>query len=550
MVSPKSATRMSLYRLIGLDDSTDAVKEKYASQFLPVPVPVADRACIMLCGDLGERPARWAATLSNLTGAAVDQTSKTAAAVLLIPGTSSDGEEDNSESVVWAVTFGMGHILLDQRYVDSGFGQRVAIRSADPETLNSITKVTVDDRARTERATIPTGASLRRFGFEEIGEFATRLVAAGTIKGVGEEDSAVTIRGADALNLPLSLEPKALLTELDAIAELLTKPPVNNDLALMEQFALIKSSDKDLVAELDARLVEQIVSDSPSALGLSWPHESTDEYDNADHFRVTGTRAKKRDGLPTLEDIVEPIRAADEENRVAKLTSTKVLLLRDDDNEASPMIPLKKWFAFETTVDNKRYFLNGGRWYRMEQSYIETVRRRTREIFSRPTDFLSGEIPSWPADMGAENEYNAVLAEALGGLCLDQKLISVEGQRSRIEACDVLLPDGVFIHVKRADSSAPTSHLFAQALVSADLLTYDTQAQAELAQKIRDQGADPGDYGLAPKKVVIVMAKDNAVLAPDDLYTFAQVNLGRQDRLLASHDVGVFVIAIERKTNG
>jgi hypothetical protein len=56
--------------------------------------------------------------------------------------------------------------------------------------------------------------------------------------------------------------------------------------------------------------------------------------------------------------------------------------------------------------------------------------------------------------------------------------------------------------------------------------------------------ANPDDYQLMPKRVVIVIAKTGKLLDADSLYTFTQVNLGRQDRTLASRSVDVFVVPI------
>lgn len=48
----------------------------------------------------------------------------TAAAALLL---------DAGDGVTWATTFGMGFRLLEQAHIDPGFGQRLAIRIANPE---------------------------------------------------------------------------------------------------------------------------------------------------------------------------------------------------------------------------------------------------------------------------------------------------------------------------------------------------------------------------------------------------------------------------------
>ena len=110
----------------------------------------------------------------------------------------------------------------------------------------------------------------------------------------------------------------------------------------------------------------------------------------------------------------------------------------------------------------------------------------------------------------------------------------------------MLLKEGVFVHVKRVDSSAPASHLLAQALVSAETFSYSDEAQAKLQETIINAGHKPGDYECKPKKVVVVMVRDKQALTADSLYTFTQVNLGRHDKALASRGIEVYVVPVVR----
>lgn len=264
-------SRMTLYRLTGLPSLDKAIRDKYQDGFSGETVKVGDREAILFLGRTEEKNVGWSTTLQGLSGKDIALKNSVPAAVLLIPDDESAGDvlggnvdletnddEETDEAVVWAVTFGMGFQLLDQRSIDNGFGQRIAIRCADQTKLNSVTKVTLDDRSKTERSSIPSGASLRSFGFEDIGELATRLVASGNIKGVGDPTKAVTIRGADALSLPLSKKPEAFLRDLEHVKTTLTLPPVSEELGFLEKLTIIK--DKEFIEELDDDLLKAIVN--------------------------------------------------------------------------------------------------------------------------------------------------------------------------------------------------------------------------------------------------------------------------------------------------
>lgn len=565
---------MTLYRLTGLPSLDSAIRAKYQDGFTSETVTVGDRQAVLFLGSTEEKNVAWGKTLHGLSGKAIGLTNSVPAAVLLIPDAevaedaleadlddtyTQDGlpgddvgaddesstDEDAGESVTWAVTFGMGFQLLDQRYVDNGFGQRIAIRSADQTKLNSVTKVTLDERSKTERSSIPVGASLRSFGFEDIGELATRLVASGNIKGIGDPSKSVTIRGADALSLPLSKKPEAFLRDLEHVKATLMMSPVSDELGFLEKLTLIK--DRDITNALDDDLLGAIIKPDGKRLGLAWPHETIDEFGTPQAYKLLGTHERApRDGLPTLDDLLKPVREAPEGERKKKLDALAVILLENKDEKlGSGKLPVRKWLSFETDKDERKYFLHSGRWYIMEQDYATAVLERTQEIFSRPSPLPP--LPIWTAEHHDELAYNQEVATAVGGLCLDQKLIQGVTRKGKIEACDVLLQDGTFIHVKHTGSSSPASHLLAQALVSAEILAYDDAAQQNLGKRIAEQGADPDEYKLVPQRVVIVMAKEKNALTADNLYTFTQVNLGRQDRALASRDVDVFIIPIVKE---
>ena len=559
-------SRMTVYRLVDLPSLKKAIRDKY-DNFDETEIKVGERCSLLVMGATEEKTVRWGELVKGLSNKTVDLKTSSPGAVLLIPeddtakndvALADTGQSDGSCDApitdetfnAWAITFGIGFQLLDQRYIDSGFGKRVAIRCIDPTKLQSITKVTLDDRSKTDRSSIPSGATLRGFGFEEIGELATRLIAEGKINNIGAPDKNVTVRGADSLSMPLSKIPTKIVENLNYIKELLKQKPVTDELALLEKISQVPNKNKQYVDRLNAKLLEAIVETQSKKIALAWPHEAVDEIGEVQAFQLYGVQGRgrkaiKQDGLPTLDDLLTPIREADESERQHRFNAMSIMLLENTaGDEKSRKIPVKNWVSFETNLDDKRHFLHSGKWYVIEDDYSETIRRQTEEIFNRESPLSN--LPSWSSRYSDELAYNQAIAAAYDGICLDRKLVSIKEQNGRIEACDVLLKNGVFIHVKRVDSSAPASHLLAQALVSTEILTYDIEAQQALEQMINDAASNPEDYECKPKEVVIVMVKNKQALTADSLYTFTQVNLGRHDKALASRGVGVYVVPVVR----
>ena len=162
----------------------------------------------------------------------------------------------------WALCYGMGFQALDQAEVDPGFGQRIAMRTADPRELSSLTRTTLDQRSRTDRFSIPSGDHLRGFGVGDFGEIVTRLVAKADIPGLAGGKSPLRIRGADALSVPLGRTPESLVKDLDVLKAILAKP-APADLAVLEQLVPVKNP-ADLIEPLEKAL-EAALDDNTSA---------------------------------------------------------------------------------------------------------------------------------------------------------------------------------------------------------------------------------------------------------------------------------------------
>lgn len=444
---PSPSIRTTLYRLVELANLTCAIKAKYLTRegFFQNVVTVGEREALLVHGTMVTDVVSWSTTVRELTGHTIEVGNQTAAAVLLIRN--GDG--------AWALTYGMGFQLLDYNKLDSGFGQRVAIRTADVNALNSLTRTTLDHRSRTDRFSIPSGEHLRGFGVGDFGELVTRLVARARIEGLTAGDDELGVRGADALSVPLARAPAAMIADLDAIDRALTRD-APSELAVLEQLVAIKHQP-ELTTRLEHNFGQRLAGNADAGkLALAWPHERIDENGTPSSFKLTGVgRSLIQDGVPQLDTILELLDGLGPEEVLEKIDRLQLILFRDADGDEpiSNAIPARKWLAFETPDDGRRYCLHDGSWYRMASDYAAKLSHRVTEIFNRDAGI---RMPDWPVDNDEyEGAYNRRAAEALNGVLLDQKLVYTDFHRRGIEMCDILLKDGTLIHVKNMDSSAP-----------------------------------------------------------------------------------------------
>jgi uncharacterized protein (TIGR04141 family) len=134
-------------------------------------------------------------------------------------------------------------------------------------------------------------------------------------------------------------------------------------------------------------------------------------------------------------------------------------------------------------------------------------------------------------------------------LCLDKNraVRNPLGARSPLEICDLLGPGNELIHVKRAEGSAPLSHLFSQGLISAQSLVAGPSAVRE--RFVKTVAEPPHGRSLAadfkPTKVVyaILMPKGRE-LTPDTLFPFSRATLAHAARILGTYGIDVDVVGI------
>lgn len=536
--NPSPATRTTLYRLDDVPELSEAIRDKYLSgdAFDATPTTVGGREALLVSGSMTTERVAWASTVHALTSLQVELGNVTAASALIIR---------RGDDAAWALTYGMGFQLLDQAKVDGGFGQRIAIRVADPNDLSSITRTTLDQRSRTDRLSIPSGDHLRGFGVGDFGELVTRLVGKAEIPSLTGGEKPIRIRGADALSVPLGRRPDQLIADLDVLESTLAKLAAP-ELEILEQLVAVKNAP-DLVDELDRALDAALADPSNARLGLSWPHERIDENGTPSSFRLTrpGLRSPEAaDDIPELDVLLAGL--GEGPDFLAKLKITKVQLYRDaaGTEAISAAIPALRWLTFEIEKDGKRYCLYDGRWYLMDQRYAEKLRVQIQAIFERQAPV---QLPDWPAGYD-EAAYNAHSATILGGTLLDRRLVRTSQHPRGIEVCDILDPSGALVHVKKLDGSAAASHLIGQALVSADALLYDDEARDAFRGRVSEAGGDPDNIPDRIRTVVLGVARTTRPIAADDLFTFTQVTLARSVAQLEGRGVHVYVAPVARAT--
>ncbi|MDT3724223.1 DUF6119 family protein [Streptomyces sp. DSM 41972] len=544
--SSAAARRSTLYRLIDTQPSAadlkDALVEYYAeNDNFTVEVTDIDKvAAVAIWGVVGKKDqADWCATFKSLTGVNAKVANIASAGAILI----------GAPGGPYAITYGMGHLLIDPAKIDPGFGLAFSIRSIEPEKIRQITRNILDSRARVDRSTVPGGQPIRGFGIEHYGEVVSRL--SGTLGSISmtfnrSTPKRVSIAAADSLKIPLGVKPADLLSDLAEITRITQKSSPVPELGFIDQIRGLKSTNR-IVAQLEDKLSNAFTSGSSEPLALTLPAEC-EEYEHSAHsyrVKVASDRFEVVDDLDisTVLDKVSPLPISD---RIDALRAGYIQMCSDTDGreKVSRQVRAHKWLAFEASLNSGHYFYHQGKWFEVGDKYLEFLRARLDEVFSRTASI---PLPKWESGWAEEEDYNREAASLIpGAVCLDRKKIHTRQHPYGIEACDIIGPNNELIHVKRASSSGPLSHLFAQGWISIEALRTDREAREKLLKRVRERSATHAyDPSVKPKKLIYGIAiKKDATVSRQNLFTFSQVALMRAINALENADVDVEVIPI------
>ncbi|MEY9211462.1 uncharacterized protein (TIGR04141 family) [Thermobifida halotolerans] len=543
------ATRKtSLYRLRSTsppdpEELRDMVLPRYLDRdgFHATPVEHGPVRGFLVTGTTVPGPADWCSALAALSGEPVVEENRTAFGLLLV----------RTHKAVYALTYGMGHLMIDPARIDPGFGIEFAVRCLDEERITKVRRQVMDARGRTDENSAASGEHIRGFGIEEFGEIVSQI--AGKISGVPltftrDRTRAAHVTGTDrSVKLHLGSDPSDLLADLRSIEEVCARP---NPLPEFEFITQVRplAPKTEQAQYLDERLDSLLGAGDVSRMALAIPTECRDRFEFAESFKV---KLGRRGELLTELDVsflVDSVKDRTQGKRLHALREGRVEMFADTaaKDRLSRKVPADQWLTVEIPAEAVHYFYWQGRWYEVGAEYLTTIRRRVTELLAQPSTV---PLPPWPSGKD-ETGYNELVAEQDGYVFFDKKNVHTGRLRGGgLEICDVLGPQGQLIHVKKAiKGSAPLNHLFAQARVSMETLRHDTEARSKFIEKIEDLApGHPVDRSFATPTVVLgILLKDGVPLTVDSLFAFAQVSLLHTATALQGMGAKLEVVSISR----
>ncbi len=422
----------------------------------------------------------------------------------------------------WVLTFGTGHLFVNEDYAEPRFGLRTVLNLVDAKQLRSVgSRVYEDVVVRTMKQVS------RRSGRDAFTIDDTRDILR-DVTGAPESQATwgTELTGGTALSLTVHTTVPELPALLGRIEVEHDKNTYKASFPIVDHIQTV--TDPELLAELEADALDAMAGRKQSDIYLAPPEPIL--YEDLGGFLFFRERRDDAHEELDLQDYRHTV-ADPNTLTVDTLRSQEVRLISASTGAERRSWSVHRCIVYETKLGDRTYLLSEGDWFEIDPSFVARIDREVAAI-------QKAHLALPPAVEGEEElAYNTRAANQLGIALMDRKLVTIGG--TSVEVADLVSPSGHLIHVKRKTQSATLSHLFAQGRISAEALKADDSVRVAAAAHLAADGRVPGSLLLSPydaraKTIVYAVIASNAAELPQKLPFFSRLNLWQANRYLAA----------------
>jgi uncharacterized protein (TIGR04141 family) len=390
-----------------------------------------------------------------------------------------------------ALTFGTGHHALNPDAFERNFGLRTVLNSVPRNKLRSLDVAVLDATTFQKRIQASRNADLQGFGVD-VERDLLRLA-----QGVPTDTAfAKSVAGRDALSILTKTSAADVTAKCEAALKFYQSTDYRKDFEWIDYVSEVK--DKSTVAVLNGVVfkdLEALVAGNASDLHLALPDIlSPEEGYEIGYFGVGfKSGAKQSYGEIAIEDYVAELRAgkfADIADMDALKSSHEVRVITNGEGDKRKKRKLYDCFVYEHDYKGATYVLFGGDWFQIDKAFQSTVEKDFVKLVSKKPFRAKTKCRT-------EKEFITDLDNDKDLLNLDVvKLSPFAAKGANLEPCDFFSRAKQFIHLKDGHSSQPISHLWFQAMVSAESFVRDEKFRIDLREAaIKRQAKKPKKSG-------------------------------------------------------
>jgi uncharacterized protein (TIGR04141 family) len=502
-VSTKSRTVSAYLLRESVTHATHALISDPAELDAYAADPIAPGAVLYV----SRKPARapdWASLFDGVTDRPLELYRPSFAAVLIL----------DTGGRRFALTFGAsGRFMLKPGCYERSFGLHAARNLVDPDRIRAVQSTRFADVALQVRRQLSRPSDIVQLDMDVQRDLLVKLEGAIVDGAPGKK-----LAGADAARFTDVIGPAQLADVCGKLLLASGETHYRTRYPWSDQVAQV--TDDREAARLDERALRLLLDGELERFDV-YPPEMVEET-----VAEFGTGRNRTVMEPTRELLAAVIRragAVDPAQLAEALRGSYLTALND---EGSPLARWSWWecLYYESVAGGEVHVLHGGVWMRVAADFATVIDSFAASL--DPSDL------SLPVAMRGELEgpYNARAARDREDLTmLDRKLVRPVPGESWVEICDLFCRRGHLVHVKRNKGGSSTlSHLFAQALVSAQLLARAPQFAEDIRGQLgewADCVKDPPVRSEHPVVLALMLAAESAGPGARALPFFSKVSL-------------------------
>ena len=436
-------------------------------------------------------------TNSNQVDSSAFGTSSNVGAVLVV----------KMEGNTFVLSFGTGFHLIQQEAIERDFGLKVTLNSVNPDKLRSLDKASYDHNPLNSRTQSSRDVDIFNLHLDSESEMLYAITGTSLVEAFGSY-----VTGRDSLTL-------AVETNLADIPDILSEALHRYRAKLPEQFSWVENinrvRDFDELEVLDMELDSCFETGQYDGFWLGEPEIVDWETQIGYSFDIY--QRTPRHIVLSLDDYIAYLNGA---VPTVELMKHNVVHVNNSEYQSVKSWPVYRCLYAEITYSDNQYILRNGIWYKVNQTFVDSVDDYLNKLDHHPYQF-----PLYNHDR--EEDYNQYVVDKDSSFCLmDKKNIKIGGPYDKLEHCDLIRNGNEFIHVKLYRSSSTLSHLFSQGFVAAEAFIKDQwyreklNPKLPLSIKLQDpqHRPDPCNY-----QIVYAIATNKNI--PEELPFFSKVTL-------------------------
>lgn len=435
-------------------------------------------------------------------------------------------DDNTEEEKHFLVSFGYGYHRINVSACVEQFGLKVALNAGNLSKIRSLDKRNFSSTPKLSREQLAIQESIQSFSVDFEQDMMQGMTLVTTDESLGK-----SVTGGLGITFTTSHTAATISDLLPKLYDYyISTRYVEEKYEWIDNIKPVQG--KTIVDALDAELVKKLNQHTEDNVTAAFSPPDLMEWESVLGFSPYPKEGQALDDEIILEDYLnkdengDPLPIED-----IKYIRTKQVYKWDVAAEtASQHWPLYRCITCEVELDNERFILSNGKWYKVEQSFATSVDTWFDDLEKiELTDFPLYKKIDKPKKKGgtvhahSEETYNKLL-DTLGYDVMDQQFVS-SGQYKNIEACDAY-KDKDFVHIKIfTGSSAPISHLLAQATVSSDLFFGDLAFRKTFNKKLKKNKLVAKEYN-KPKNDDYTVTL--AIITDKDTFSlpfFTKVNL-------------------------